>query len=359
MLVMNSIEKWFARFRPYIFAHKKGFFELHYLSNSPQVMIGAFKKIPFVKYDTQKQFIAANTLFLNVLFYYREIEEELFILCSETKFKANITFKHYYDKAIPANYYCLSLRLDHYSKAINSIVNDTSFPDDSCLLFKPGAKVSHHHFKGTTGRYITVYFTNHWLENYLQHTNKEAKKEWEAFINSDSDHLICPHLIGNKIFDEKNLFKLFFEQDEFKGDNYIEALKSETLNLLSFFGAQMRAVNLNKKHFLVSNRERMAVLQAEQILIEHLYEKFPGINFIATKTGLSETKLKECFKTVYDATLFQYFQNIQLKKAKELISTGKFKIAEVSIKMCYQNASKFAAVFKDQFGMQPSALIKE
>ena len=152
------------------------------------------------------------------------------------------------------------------------------------------------------------------------------------------------------------MFKLFFEQDKFNGGNYIEALKSETLNLLSFFGAQMRAVNLNEKHFLISNRERIAVLQAEQILKENLYEKFPGINVIAAKTGLSETKLKECFKTVYDATLFQYFQNMQLKKAKELISSGKFKIGEVSNKMGYQNPSKFAAAFKQNLGVLPSQI---
>lgn len=359
MLVRSSIENWFSRFKPYIFAYKKGFFGLHYLANSPQAMLGAFNKIPFVKHDAEKGSIAANTLFLNVHFYYREVEEELYILCSETKFKANITFKHYYDKSIPADYYCLSLCLDHHAKVINSIVNDAGFPDDSCLLFKPGALVSHHHFKGTTGRYITVYFSGRWLENYLQGINEEIRKAWEFFIYSKSDHLICPHLPGEPVFNERNLFNLFFKQNAFKGEDYLKALKTETLQLLSFFGSKMCSEKINEKHFLVSNRERIAVLRAEQILQKNLYEKFPGISNIASETSLSETKLKECFKEVYDATLFQYFQALQLNKAKELISTGKFKIVEVSNKIGYQNASKFAAVFKEQFGVLPSALVKE
>ena len=355
MSVLSSIEKWFARFKPYIFTYKKGFFELHYLANSPQSMIGAFKKIPFVNRDDEKQSISANSIFLSVLFYYREVEEELFVLCSETKFKANVSFKHYYDKSIPANYYCLSLCLDHHEKFTNSIVNDAGVPDDSWLLFKPGAKVIHHHFKGTTGRYITVYFTNEWLENYLQHINKEARQEWMAFLHSDSDHLICPHLTGNELFNEENLFQLFFSQDKFKGKNYMEMLRTETLRLMNFFSSKMRDEGMDANHFTVSNRERIVLLQVRHVLKEKVYEKFPGIDVLA-KEGLSETKLKECFKRVYNKTLFQHFQGMQMEKAKEMMFSTDLKIAEIADKFGYENASKFSDVFREFNGCLPSEL---
>lgn len=100
-------------------------------------------------------------------------------------------------------------------------------------------------------------------------------------------------------------------------------------------------------------------MHSERIIQNHLYEKFPGIQLIAQEVGMLETKLKKCFKTFYGSFLLQYFQSIQIKKAAELISTRKYKIAEIAEKLGYQNASKFAAVFKKHFGVQPSTLIKE
>jgi AraC-like DNA-binding protein len=359
MDVFVSIEKWFARFKPYFFTYKNGFLQMPYLTNSPQVMVEGFKKIPFVKYNAEKQSISVKTLFLNVTFYWREIEDELFIICSETKFKANITFRHYFDESLPADYYTLSLCIDHHSKAINSVVNNAGFPDDSWLLFKPGAKVSHHHFKGTTGRYITVFFTGDWLKNYLQHIHKKVSKEWMALLQSDSDHLICPHLPGNVMYNEENLFKLFFSKDQFKGESYQEELKREALNLIACFTGKMQSENINEKHFLVSNLERIQVLQAEQFLKDHLYEKFPGIGSVANKVGMSETKLKESFKTVYNKTLFQYFQSLQMEKAKELILDSDANITQVATTLCYENTSKFAAAFKDYHGYLPSKTKQE
>ncbi len=358
MSVITSVENWFARFKPYLFAYKKGFFELQYLANSPQAMIGAFKKIPFVKCNDKKQSIAANSLFLKVLFYYREIEAEFFILCSETTFKANVSFKHYYDPAIPADYFCLSLRLDNQDKALNSVINNAGIPDDSWLLLKPGAKVVHHHFKGTRGRYISVYFTNLWLENYLEYTNPEARNVWKAFLQAESDHLICPRLSGAALFDQQALFKLLFSPGDFKSKTYTKTLRKETLNYINVFSSKMRTENINERHFLISNQDRILVLLVERLLQNQLYEKFQGIEVLAAAVGTSETKLKECFKIVHDETLFQYFQGLQMKKAKEIISDSDLLIAAVAAKFGYENASKFSAAFRDFHGCLPSDIRK-
>jgi len=42
-----------------------------------------------------------------------------------------------------------------------------------------------------------------------------------------------------------------------------------------------------------------------------------------------------------------------------LLSEKANTVKEVATLLGYENASKFAAVFKEQFGMQPSTLIKE
>jgi AraC-like DNA-binding protein len=355
MKILSGVEKWLTRFKPYFFTYKKGFWEMPYLANSPQVMLEIFKKVPFVKYNAANQSIAVNTPLLKVLFYWMEIEEGLFILSSETKFKANISFKHYYDESLAADYFTLSFR-DHDSKNINSIVNDASFPDNSWLLFKPGAKVSHYHFKGTTGKYITVYFTAAWLENYMTSILQESSKGLSAFMNSDRDHLICPHFLGDIRYKEEKIFNLFFQKDQVRDKNYKEELKQETLNVIAFFIGKLQTENIDERHFLVSNKERIQVLQAEQVLKGHLYEKFPGIIFVAKEVGSSETKLKECFKLIYNKTMLQYFHALQMEKAKEVISGTDQLIGSIGTTFGYENPSKFSAAFKDYHGFLPSEL---
>jgi AraC-like DNA-binding protein len=359
MSIITSVENWFAKFRPYLFAYKKGFFELQYLANSPEAMIGAFKKIPFVKFDDKKQSIAANSLFLNVLFYYREIEEEFFILCSETTFKANVSFRHYYDPTIPADYFCLSLRLDHQDKLLNSVINNAGIPDDSWLLLKPGAKVVHHHFKGTSGRYISVYFTHRWLENYLEHINPEARKVWESFLKAESDHLICPRLSGAVLFDLQTLYNLLFSPDDYKSETYTKTLRKETLNYITVFSSKMRSENINERHFLVNNQERIHVLLVERLLQDYLLDKFPGIEELARKAGVSPTKLKTDFKLIHNQSLFQYYRSHQMLQAAQMLSEKTSTVKEVAHLLGYENASKFASAFKDQFGVLPSVYIKE
>jgi two-component system response regulator YesN len=45
-------------------------------------------------------------------------------------------------------------------------------------------------------------------------------------------------------------------------------------------------------------------------------------------------------------------------KARELIATGNYKIAEVSSIMGYQSANKFTSAFKQVIGVLPSEIIR-
>jgi AraC-like DNA-binding protein len=332
------------------FVYKNGFYELPYVANDPHGMIEEYKKMPFITYNPKNKSLSAKMPVLNIDLFYRKIKD-LFIIHSQVKFKANVSFKHYQNEAVSCNYYCLSLRNDSYAKNINSMANDVGYTDNSWLIFKPGAKVNHHHFNGTKGSYFSIYFTREWLKNYIKQISPNQKKTLNLFLKAKTDHLICPNLPQNLVYDADKLRRVIIYSNPPH-----KKLENELQNFIFFFLSKMQSENINKNHYRVTNLERIKILRAEKVLQKYIYKKFPGIQFIATEVGLSETILKQCFKKVYGTTLFQYFQNMQLTKAKELISTGKFKIAEVSNKMGYQNASKFAAAFKQNMGVSPSQI---
>jgi AraC-like DNA-binding protein len=337
------------------FPHKDGFYELPYLVNSPQAMVESFKKMPFVEVNEAHQYISTKTPALDIVVYHRDIEKGLFLIYSKAEFKANVNFRHQFDKLKPANFYCLSLRIDHChcAKVNNSMADGISYTDNSWLIFKPQAKVDHYYFGGTKGEYISVYFTPEWLKNCMEGLPIADSQLLKLFLTAGNDYLICPNLSGNIIYDDAKLSKLLKSGEAVDGI-HLRRLKKEVLGFIASFIMKMRLENISEHHFKVSNLERIKVLKAEKIIRAHLYEKFPGITAIAQETGVSETKLKECFKAVYGKTVFRYFQGLQMDQARELILQTNLQIARIALKFCYEHPGKFSAAFKAHHGVSPS-----
>jgi AraC-like DNA-binding protein len=352
MSFLSKFENWAQKFKPYLIGYKNDFFELYYHINSPIDMMQRFRSMPFVDFCPTQQRIITKTPFINLTCHYRSVNDDLFILYCQSEYKTNVCFKYYLDPNKPADYYCLTLRTNHTSKQINSLANGISYPDNSWLFYKPGAKVNHHHFKGTKGAYISLYFKREWLEKCAE---EEGHVELRSFLASENDHVICPYFEGTALYDVSNLNELMLEQNPTIPDNF-KHLEIEMMEMLSFFKLKMQTEQINDRHFTINNTDRLKVLKAEQILKAHLYKKFPGITYLSKETGLSETKLKECFRLVYDQTLLQYLQRIQMEKAKEMLLQTDINIGTVAQKFSYENPSKFAAAFRKYHTHLPSEL---
>lgn len=324
-----------------------------YVVNSPQLMISGFKKMAAVSANDLKQSLSAQTPVLNITVQYREIEKGLFLIYSQVNFKANVCFRPATDSAAPSDFYCLSLRIDHYAKKRNSRANGVSYTDNSWLIFKPGAKVDHHHFTGTSGRYFSVYFNRKWIGNYLKQLPAKDKRSFNLFFRSDWDHLICPNLSSESVYPTARLVKLLLAGQPGRRTHLVQ-VKREVQGMISAFIHKMQAEGISADHFSLSNPDRIKVLKAGMILQEHMHKKFPGIGFVAKKVGLSETILKESFKTIYAKTLFRYFRDLQMHEAKKLIAETNDEIRYIAGRFGYQNAAKFAGAFKACHRLLPS-----
>jgi AraC-like DNA-binding protein len=62
---------------------------------------------------------------------------------------------------------------------------------------------------------------------------------------------------------------------------------------------------------------------------------------------------------VHETTLFQYFQQLQMQKAKEMILQENQLISEIARKFSYVNASKFATAFRKHHECLPSEVCQK
>ncbi|MDA3882902.1 MAG: response regulator [Bacteroidales bacterium] len=90
---------------------------------------------------------------------------------------------------------------------------------------------------------------------------------------------------------------------------------------------------------------------------EHFCESDLDIIKISKEIGLGRTHLWRKFKSSTGQNLSDYIKNLRMTKAKEMLLTGKYKVAEVGYEVGFSNAAYFTKCFSAQFGYTPKECI--
>jgi len=86
---------------------------------------------------------------------------------------------------------------------------------------------------------------------------------------------------------------------------------------------------------------------------EHFCETNVDINSIADKVGLGRTQLWRKFKSATGQNLSDYIKSLRLAKAREMLLTGKYKVAEVGYETGFSNPAYFTKCFTAHYGYTP------
>ncbi len=102
-----------------------------------------------------------------------------------------------------------------------------------------------------------------------------------------------------------------------------------------------------------SESDRQFVVQATQIVIDHLDEFDFSINFLCREMAMSRTLFYSRLKSLTGKGPQEFIRVIRLQKAAELLKKGK-SVTEVAAETGFVNTKYFSSLFKKQFGIQPS-----
>ena len=94
---------------------------------------------------------------------------------------------------------------------------------------------------------------------------------------------------------------------------------------------------------------------ARKILLARVQSP-PSLPELARQAGLNEAKLKAGFRQLFGNSVFAYLRQHRMEEARRLLRTRKYSVTEVALRVGYSNPSKFAAAFRKQFGIRPSAV---
>lgn len=124
---------------------------------------------------------------------------------------------------------------------------------------------------------------------------------------------------------------------------------------LELFTLLMRSVKelvdkdeLNGLH--VDDYERLLKIR-DQLLSS--FDQKIIVEDIALEHGISVSKLKRDFKTLFDTSVYQFYTQAKMDEAYHRLQTGKYSVMEVGYDMGYNNLSKFSQMFKKLKGINP------
>lgn len=365
-MIPLNFKNWLNQFKQYFFSYSNGFYHLPYSNKSPKDLVESFAKYPFIKHNLEKQSIYANTPFCEGGFSYQNLEEGCWIIYSKMRYKTNVAFDIIYDnpneKKLEDNgYYMLSL--NHISKKVDLdkkiCEKQLCFSNYSWTFFKPKERNCDLNFKGSDNKYITLYFNEEWLQRNLAKNSLFSEGGLANFIASNEPYIAWP-LTGNEevIKNFKHFDDVMNLNDEAASIDFLQ-LKFSTINLIFDFFRLCKEQKITESHFAIDYDDKFIINRVENYLINHLFDKFPGIDILAAKFKISESKLKSEFKQFFGKPIYKYFQEKQMQQAKELILENNLLIKEISYKFGYENTSKFSAAFKKHYNILPSDLQKQ
>ncbi len=109
-----------------------------------------------------------------------------------------------------------------------------------------------------------------------------------------------------------------------------------------------------------SGKDRRALrdgrkLQAARALLLADLARPWTIGEVAREVGLAEKRLKVGFRDHYGVPVYAFLQQARLAHARDLL-TGGMSVTEAALVVGYSNPSRFAQIFRREFGLRPSEL---
>lgn len=346
-----TTNNWAQHIQKFLFLLKDGFFELPYLSNSPQVMLDSLIKLPIVKHNPLQHLISTDNTFWKGTMRYRTIEDGFWILETNLEMNENILAKATYTQDHVKDYYVLSFSVFEYRFPVKNS-EDIVLLSTCWTFYKPDTEIATYFYKGTKGKFFNIAMNKEWVEENLNSDKFCKKGVLERFFNSQKGFYTWLDIAPKAHGLSKKISKILESEDQNHFNN--DELKKNTLKLITEFFNNAFEDSRIEDNISLSNLDYFNVAKAEKMILHNLQSAFLGIDQIAYEVNTSPTKLKNNFKTVFGFSMLQYHKEKNMLLAKQLLQNSEIEVQIIAVITGFESASKFTAAFKKRFGELPS-----
>lgn len=184
--------------------------------------------------------------------------------------------------------------------------------------------------------------------NQGENLNKEL---YHVFLDTDHEKVFTYFGSYNlKMADKMSALK----KVKAKGMIRIMQIEGLVYQILSMHMIQHNKEMANKRPQTSLLKREMKIIRNYAKKIEKNISKDFSLEDIAAETGLTQAKLQEGFKLLYNRTVTEYIRHARLEVARDLINTTEMNISEVVYSIGFTSRSYFSKIFKEKYGISPS-----
>ncbi|WP_104734212.1 AraC family transcriptional regulator [Hanstruepera ponticola] len=275
----------------------------------------------------------------------------------------DIRFSEYYNLTLDASefnpiqfIYSSNGRLGHYYEDPKDLQYVEEF-HTLILTSKDGSK-NNFVFPKDQNLQITIIqiVRQEFLKKKHSNVSQLNKQLYEVFM--DTDHENKFRFFGSfnlKIADKIN------ELQNLKSKGMIRILKIEAI-VYEILSLHIQT----HKNTLDDIKIPDSLLKSELRIIRKLSKKIvdnPSKNYdlksMSMESGLSQLKLQDGFKHLYNRTVTDYIRHIRLQTARDLIRNSELNISQVVYTIGFTSRSYFSKIFKEKYGITPHEFKKQ
>lgn len=105
-------------------------------------------------------------------------------------------------------------------------------------------------------------------------------------------------------------------------------------------------------------RDQWLVSQAKRLMEQHIEGAPLSLDSMAQSLAVSVSKLKIAFRHEAGESVYRYYLNLRLERAKSLLESHRYNVSEVAYRIGYNSVSKFSKMFLEYHGSLPSQFCK-
>lgn len=279
-----------------------------------------------------------------------ELANGLQVLINECVINQDVSFKRE-----PVLHESYALRFDEVKnlKALTLQIGEDRLNDEPMIY--SGAFLSNSLFDlsytataGTEDRCVNIYFTAQWLETNIGIRSTDAMFQKYFSLKTASFNYEVLNLEYRELMED--IFEIKEEQPMQK-----VILQNRVMLLMEkFFRSLYTKTGGGDAAASVNEHTLKQMMKVESILVSNLSAPPPTIPALARTAMMSETKLKNVFKTVYGYNIYAYYQKNRMLKARQLLRSKKISVKEAGMALGFKNLSNFAIAYKKEFNILPS-----
>ncbi|MFP4048387.1 MAG: helix-turn-helix transcriptional regulator [Desulfovermiculus sp.] len=103
----------------------------------------------------------------------------------------------------------------------------------------------------------------------------------------------------------------------------------------------------------------MQIIQKSIACMEEAMDNPPSIVELASRAGVSASKLKQLFPHICGTTPYAYLRRLRMEKAISLLRQGEMNVTEVAYAVGYDSISHFSKLFHQYHGIHPSRVRRQ